>query len=238
MNDISNPNCIWQVESLRFTLFYSIVDKQSADGLWERITGLPPQSRSERPQERLLIEEGIWEDNSLSVSVRPDRIDVIISSAPTMIPELPNAGQIEAVISKARNLLDTLPFNGVTRIAFGLVLLHPEQDHLSAYQTLERLLPNMQIESGAREFLYRINLPIKSKSNPLIEINRLRTWAAALIKFIHVDDSKSEELFATKLELDISTDKNYTLSGSPNIRDLINELIAEAVTIARGENHA
>jgi hypothetical protein len=238
MNDIINPNCIWQVESLRFTLFYSIVDKQSADGLWERIAGSLPESRAERPQERLLVEEGIWEDNLLSVSVRPDRIDVIISSAPTIIPELPNAGQIEGVISKSRNLLDKLPFNGVTRIAFGLVLLHPEQDHLSAYQTLARLLPNMQIESGASEFLYRINLPIKSKSNPLIEINRLRTWAATLIKFFHIDDSKSEELFATRLELDISTDKDCSLSDSPNIRDLIDDLIAEAVTIARGENNA
>jgi hypothetical protein len=240
MNDISNPNCIWQVESLRFTLFYSAVDKQSAEGLWEKITGSLPQNRTERPQERLLVEEGIWEDNLLSVTLRPDRIDVIISSAPTIIPELPNAGQLEAVISRAQNLLDKLQFSEVTRIAFGLVLLHPERDHSSAYQTLTKFLPNVQIEPGARELVYQINLPIKSKNDSSIEINRLRRWSVALMRFINVlnaENSNRVELFATRLELDINTHQDFTLSELSKARKLMDELIAEAIAITQGENH-
>jgi hypothetical protein len=237
MNDVSNPEFIWQVESLRFTLFCSSNDKQTDSSLWEKITGLPPESRTNRPQERLSVEEGLWDNNQLSVVVRPDRIDVIIASSPIIIPELPNIGQLEVIISKIPNLLDKLLFNEVTRIAFGLVLLHTEQDHSSAYKTLAKLLPNVRIQPDAREFIYQINLPTTSKNELSIEINRLQHWSAVFVEFMNVADLNRVKLFATRVELDISTDKDGLLPASSNIRNLMDELIEEAIAIVKGKNH-
>ena len=215
MINIDRSNFIWQVESLRFTLFFP--KKHGVTNLWESITGLPPQNRTERPQEGLLVEDGIWEDNTLAVSVRPERIDIVISSSPVDIPELPNIGDLEVIILKARNLLEKLHFDEVMRIAFGLILLHPEQDHSNAYQSLEKLLPNVSIESDASNFLYQVTLPIQSEIDSSIRINSLRRFSASLMRLINfningISNLNDVELFATRLELDINTNKETLLT--------------------------
>ena len=104
----------------------------------------------------------------------------------------------------AASLLDNISFAEVTRIAFGLILIHPEHDHAGAYQTLQKLLPNVKIESDAREFLYQINLPFKLKKHPEIEINSLRKVSAIVFKYFNVFESTNKnikELFASRIEL-------------------------------------
>jgi hypothetical protein len=232
MNDLNNPNFIWHVESLRFTLFYPITDQPPVSNLWKEITNELPQNRMERPQERLLVEEGAWNDNWLSVSVRPERVDIVISPAPIMTPVLPTVGLLDDVMSKVPDILTKLSFDQVTRIAFGLVVQHPEKDLTSAYQSLAKLLPNIKIESGSREFLYQINIPVKSQCNPSIEINRLQRWSAIFMEFITIDNPNRVKLFATRLELDINTHPDNLLADLPSARNLMDELIKEALSIA------
>lgn len=233
---MSNPTFVWQVESLRFTLFYQI-GQQPINELWKEFTNEEPSNRMQRHLEGLTVEEGIWNDNSLSVSLRPDRIDIVLTPAPIMTPVLPSIGQLDEVIEKTSNVLNKLPFNDVKRIAFGLVLQHPEDSHVCAYQTLATLLPNIKIDSDSSDFLYQINNPIKYKDYPSIKINRLQHWAASRIEFFSFDNSNKTELFATRLELDINTHPADSLIGLENINNLMNELIQEARIIAEGKNH-
>jgi hypothetical protein len=240
MNDLNSIKLPWQVESLRFTLFYPIVDPVIPSGLWELITGLQPLNRTERPQEKLLIEEGVWEDKLLTVSKRIDRIDVFISSATNISPELPNIGFLDDVILKSSVILDKLTFSGVNRIAFGIVLLHPEHGHESAYQSLSRCLPNVTIKPGTQQFVYQINSPSYSKSDSKIKINRLQNWSAVILKFFNVlnnENSKAVELYAVRLELDINTHQDVSLSESSITRTQMDDLIKEAVAVAKGENY-
>jgi|WetSurSiteA1Bulk_404760.scaffolds.fasta_scaffold00007_20 hypothetical protein len=230
---MSNPTFIWQVESLRFTLFYQI-GKQPTNNLLKEITNGEPHNKIQRPLEGLTVEEGIWNDNSLSVSFRPDRIDIILTPQPAMIPILPSLGLLDEVIEKISNILDKLSFDNIIRIAFGLVLQHPENDHVSAYQSLATLLTNVKIDSASSDFLYQINNPIESKNNSSVRINRLQRWSVSRIEIFTFDNSNNTELFATRLELDINTHPTNSLVALENVRDLMNELIQEASVIAKG----
>lgn len=241
MSSENKSTFIWNVESLRFTLFFPLTSSSHIkESLWEKITGELPQNRTEHPKEKLLVEEGMWNDNQLSVSARPERVDIIISPTPVMEASLPTIGVLDEVIIKASSVLDQLPFDGVTRIAFGLALKHPEESHATAYQTLKNLLPDMEIAANAREFLYQVNIPLKSQTNQSIEINRLQRWAAikmAIMTFnnsvMTVDNSSHIELFATTLDLDINTNPANSLADSVDSRRLMDELIEEALLIAQ-----
>lgn len=242
-NDIDSA-VHWQIESLRFTLFYDAAQRHSIANLWQTITGLLPKNRTERPQEEFLIEEGPWNDHVLSISTRPERIDIMLgSSMSDVTPDLPNIGKLNTMTSITANLLDKLPFENAIRLAFGIILLHPENDHSSAYQSLAKLLPNIQINPASRDFLYQINLPTQSKNAPSIEINTIRRWSAIVLRFftISISDSSEnkdlKELFATRLELDINTSQNTLLTSSVD-KTLMSELVAEAIAIAEGKDHA
>ena len=67
MNDKIKFDNFWHVESLRFTLIYSIGNRPLINGMMEKITGSLPSDRTERPQENYLIEEGLWQENLLSI---------------------------------------------------------------------------------------------------------------------------------------------------------------------------
>lgn len=243
MTNKIDSNVQWQVESLRFTLFYDAVTQQHpVANLWQTITGLPPYNRTERPQEGLLIEEGQWNDNALTTTIRPDRIDITIGAVASSLPILPNIGNIDIIASILNELMDKIPFENAIRLAFGAVLLHPEQDHYNAYQSLAEFLPHIKIDPESREFLYRINFPAQSKYDPSIEINRLRTWSVVVLRFINIvsDKQNVKELFTTRLELDINTHQDRILSSSSvNMHQLMRELVDEAVAIAgEGKSHA
>lgn len=241
MSSENKSTFIWNVESLRFTLFFPVTSSSHIkESLWEKITSEQPQNRTEQPKEKLLVEEGTWNDNQLSVSVRPERIDIIISPTPGMELDLPTIGVLDEVKLKTSSVLEQVPFDGVTRIAFGLALKHPEKSHLTAYQSLKKLLPNVEIAENARDFLYQINIPTESRTNQSIEINRLQRWGAikmAIMTFnnsvMTVDNSSHLELFATSLELDINTNQANSLTNEIDTLSLMNELIDEALSIAK-----
>lgn len=241
MSNENKSTFIWNVETLRFTLFFPVTSSSHIkEGLWEKITGELPQNRTAHPKEKLLVEEGMWNDNQLSVSARPERVDIIISPTPVMELGLPTIGVLDEVMIKASSVLDQLPFDGVTRIAFGLALKHSEENHATAYQSLKTLLPNVKIAENARDFLYQINIPTESRTNQSIEINRLQHWAAIRMAFITANNlsmtgnnSSHIELFATSLDLDINTNSANSLTNSVDTRSLMNELIEEALSIAK-----
>jgi len=238
MSNTNNSNFHWQVESSRLTLFLDSSDQKQ---LWEKITGTAPEKRTERPKEDLLIEEGEWEDINLSVSVSSNRIDIVLSSIFTP-PELPNAGNIKDIIPKIKGIIDTLLIDEIKRIAFGLVVIQPEQDHPKAYKSLSKLLPNVDIEEETTDFLYQVNLPTQSKTDSPFEINSLRRYSVILFQFKSIsaqtNDVDSINSYATKLELDINTSQSTDLDNTLNNKCIIDELIAEAIAITEGKKHA
>lgn len=231
-----NTSICWQVESLRFTLFTPVDVKPASSSLWEKITGIPPNNRIEQPLLGVLVEEGSWNDRKLSVTVQLGRIDVVVTQNSMIMSELPSIGTIEDNFPMFRELLLRLDFNHVNRIALGVALLHAEVDVSSAYNTLRLLLPKLGIPLESRDFLYQINVPIQSKIESAIEINRVQHWSAISMHIFNLLIQSNVQLFAVRLVLDISTSQDKMLSNSQNIPKLIDELIDEAIAMNQGKN--
>jgi|GEM_PF-1991553 hypothetical protein len=228
----------WQVESLRLTRFTTgTIDQPDSLGksLWEQITGSPPSNRIEHTQQSIKIEEGSWNKGKLTVKLQPGRVDIIYNALPT--PGLPSIGDINSALEIFRKLLNVQNVDAnITRIGFGVILLHPEESQATAYETLAKLLPNIKVDPNSSDFLYQINLPKKLESN--ISINRLCRWSAISIYLINITqaDLEKNQLFATRLELDINTSTNTSLSSESDINALEEELISCALRIAsRGD---
>lgn len=223
----------WQVETLRFTLFHSVANQAPLAGLWERLVGEAPESRTERPSERVLVEEGNWLDHRLIVSTQAGRVDVIVQPVQKE-PSLPVVGSIEAVLPEFRKLFPTDIGVPVTRLAFGAVLLHPELNHASAYETLQKFLSSVKIIPNTREFLYQLNLPVRSNIINTLELNRICRWNALRMQVLTIPHSASAsklDLFATRLELDINSNQDVNIENQSLLPALIDEMISKAVEV-------
>lgn len=230
----------WRVETLRFTLFRPADVKFQASGLWEKIVGNSPTNRTERPQQGLTIEEGIWEDRQLTVTVQPERLDVLMSSVPSSLPSLPDLGKFATAEAAFIRVLPNLPVESVTRVAFGVVLLHPTADHAEAYRQLAAFLPEIEIKPEWSDFLYQINKPTNSKIDPEIVINRLNRWSAISMQILNLSNTNQlnkVQLFAVRHELDISTKPEKELSSKHDIPRQLTELVDEAFAIAGRSEH-
>jgi hypothetical protein len=225
----------WQVEALRFTLFYSSEkDPSVPQDLFQRITGTAPESRMEKRQEKVIVEQGAWEDHQLTVQVQPERVDILFNAI-QLVPELANAGEFEAVVPKFGQLvLHDLGFT-VTRIAFGATLLHPEKNHVSAYETLSKYLPNLPIDPASKEFVFQINRPRISKCVDGLEINRLNSWSAVSVNFFTLKSEISNpvRLFGAKLTLDINSAQDKAIPDQKLLVPLSKELIEMGVEISQ-----
>ena len=127
----------------------------------------------------------------------------------------------------------------MARFAFGAILDLPVVDKVAGYQILARILPNIPIDTeNSIDFLYQINRPRMSNTVPGLSINRLMKWAVVrlgLIKFGVRPDGQTLSTnlpyqFACRLELDISTDAEF--SGDFN-SDSMNAVFEEMVSIAK-----
>lgn len=208
-------------------------------GLWEKIVGTSPVSRTERPQQGVMVEEGVWDDRQLSISVQPDRLDIVLTAVPTPLPKLSDIGELRTALETFIQVLPPISFDEVTRVAFGAVLLYPVADHVEAYQTLAKLLPKVEIDPSSREFLYQINIPMPSRLVPDLEINTIRRWSAMamhVFNLTNVGETDRVQLFATRLELDLNTQHDKALSDADVTRRIPNELIENALVIADGKN--
>ena len=234
MSDLNVYNQNWLVESFRFTLFYPFDQTPLNDGLWSEITGEQPNSKTERPQEKLTAEEGPWDNSILSITRTPGRIDIVVSPIPITDTNLPNVGMLNTVMAKVSIMQNKFLFNNVTRVAFGLNILHPEKDDSVAYESLAKLLPDVTIKQGTRDFLYQFNIPVESSSHPACNINRLQIWGVIAVVLATIGSTIQKKIFATRLVLDINTDIDFIISDSESAKIFMKELVKSAFEITEG----
>lgn len=220
----------WQVETLRKTFLFPMDNALTTTSLWQQVVGTEPSERNEKLVTRTISELGDWLDHKLSITTQPGRIDVVFHAAMTT-PELPNAGQYVDVIKSFSEIrlppLDVY----ITRVALGATLLLPGKSHEDCYKTLGTLLPHVQVNPASREFQYRINNPKESKVVPNSLLNCISAWAALRAQFMTIPSSSSIEAYATRVELDISTDADLPLPNDCDRAAIFEELIATASLI-------
>ena len=210
----------WEVENLRLTAFPRFPERAHECGTWSDTIGREPDARKERPNERAIVEAGDFQDAWLTREVTPARIDwrltmkVREDSPPSGLPSFGPFGTVsKPFVALMKRWLKTVP--PINRLAFGAVLLLPTHDRRTGYETLDQLLPSVQIDPvGMSDFSYRVNRPRHSQSKIRnLQINRLSNWSVLRVQGMQIRLSSgqseifenAEPLSACRLELDLNT---------------------------------
>ena len=234
----------WQIESMRATVFTSDpLDSLTIQSWFTNISAGSSSRMNISPnsfQGAANFAAGLLRVNSVS-----NRLDVILS------PDLSQNVQSIGSLSTARDLLTKfmLPLKDlggsqqVDRVAYAIILNFQVQNEEEGLALLAKLLTRVELSPASRDLLYRVNIPVPSKSLPGISLNRLATWCVAQVQILQVKPNSDapgillnlnpDKPFSIRLEMDLSTDSQKQLSSSSVvIEKLLHELSDIAAQIA------
>jgi len=217
----------WLVANARVTAFPVEPVKIDTLSWWSDLVGHTPESVTSRPKTAQREEVGEVEGRQLTLKVEPERIDWVLTPAPTA-PEdtastLPVAGPFPEVTKLLYQIMASwMPHcPKVTRLAFGAVLLQPVADRRTGYVEIVRYLPALASildPDRSSDFFFQINRPRTSTTGITgLTVNRLTKWSVMLLQSFRLTVAKSQattvghvdEKSACRLELDINTGPDY-----------------------------
>lgn len=220
-SDRATSNRNWQAESLRLTAFVTPSAQVKGEDWWTRIAGTQPETRTAKPALGQMVDAGIFEGNSLTLSIQPGRIDWFLSPDQSKVEdsavEIRSIGSFREVVgtflSAMLKWLELCP--PIIRLAYGAILLEPVENKEVGYRRLSEYLPSVRVDAEASaDFSYQINRPRKSQVKiDGLQINRLSKWSVTSLhsvtlavgpKLIHQYRSAAQTM-ACRLELDINT---------------------------------
>lgn len=243
----------WQAELLRFTAFFPHNSPAVASpDWWEKIVGVPPEQKQERPREGSSVQSANLENAMVTLVTTPTRIDFVYSALVAPEGQLENpefrvVGDFYAEVEKfdeyaAKIINLAAPIN---RLAFGSILLNPVADRKTGYMQLVDCLPTVSVDAeNSRDFFYQINRPINSTVDGT-PFNRLSKWSVAVIQPFTIEISGAGEgarmsqfvdagKSALRLELDLSTSAERVEAIDPaNQMAAWDELVNNGIEIAR-----
>jgi hypothetical protein len=216
----------WRVETLRMTGFVAEVIKDPERfQLWSAITGESPENKIQNPRKAMLHEDGPFKNGKLILDIQPIRLDLLYTAQASDLAEskeMPTLGLFGEIIGDFEQLTNKLfssePFPPLQRIAFGSILTNAVKDRKEGYKKLADFLRFPIDAENSCDFFYQINRPrVIDLPTEKIDINRLSKWSVAGFEMLAVQIkpelrplSSSSPLYATRLEVDISTTQHFT----------------------------
>ena len=212
----------WQAESLRVTAFPVPGTPIGESTWWADLVGKPPEVRSNRPSHGAFTDEGLFQELKLILSAQPTRIDwyLTLPEQEEAVTSLRTVGpfpeSLKIFVPLMKDWLKLGP--PLQRLAFGVILFQAAEDKTKGYRQLGRYLPQIAIDpEGSSDFSYQINRPRDSGTQVGgLRINRLSKWSVALRGAARLTFSPQAvqafslgEVFAVRLELDISTAADF-----------------------------
>jgi hypothetical protein len=235
----------WQVETYRVTLFLT---ENVAPGLWEQLTGRPPEESTSQQRLHRFVEQGPLESNVLVLQGSLGRLDLWLAAKQhddvDMVCVGPLKEKLEAfdkTIEKCTEVFKT----AIKRVALGLVLRLPVTGREVGYRKLATYLPSVTLDpDNSSEFLYQINRKrtILQEDKPY-RINRLSKWSVTTVFRAQISaaipvgvQAVSEPIFACRLELDMSTATDLEKIPPEHALPILKKLDEQAREIAhRGD---
>lgn len=173
----------WQAQYMRLIAFPTEPHASVEQQWWQDLTGLEVESSLRKKHER--ADTGLFQGVSLALEI--DLLRVVWTASPridagnppeqlpTLGPFLERREWFQELMS--RWLQHHCP--PIKRLAFASELIHPVDDHRSAYLLLDQYLRKIEVDPDTSDFLYRINRRTPSSTGiPNLFINRLTTWTA------------------------------------------------------------
>ena len=215
----TTPRLEWQVETLRLTALSPSSDLGEAEDHWGQVVGGEPESTETRKGMMTKL-AGPFHERQLSLIIRPDRLDWLISSlvGPESAPGVHTAGEFVATLETMKEVVakwaDWEGCPPLGRIALGAVLLSPTESRESGYRQLQPYLPKVTLDASiSSDFSYQINRRRRAESlRSGLEINRLSKWSVVFFQIgaLVLSGGRGKnvvgsEEHACRLELDVNT---------------------------------
>ena len=234
----------WNVEHLRLTIFHpSGVDTLN---LWERLMGVAPESRDERPREGVVQQQGEAGGNRLLLITRTDKFDWIVMPNPASAPGS-MAPPILVDINQAMTLMQEAlkislqSVRVVDRLALGALLGQQVADPTEGMSRLSKYLPRLELEErGVSDFVYQINRRRQSSRVPHAQLNRVARWSSEQIIGGQVRITRAQPPqvqsstpgFINRLLLDVNTVPGTSAIAPDKFSGLFVELVEIACKVA------
>ncbi len=178
---------VWAAQYLRLIAFPAQPAFEDSREWWRGLTGIDPESSTEKRQRQEREDSGPYGGVSLSLAVDLIRIQwtasivVDISNPPEGIPVIGN------FLEKREWFRDLMArwlremARPIKRLAFAGTLVAPVDSRRSAYERLDQYLRHVDVDPDCTDFLYRVNRPLPSSSQVSgLVVNRLATWGALM----------------------------------------------------------
>jgi len=238
----------WKIELLRLTIFVDDeFNSKNLEGWLNKISGQDPIQINKTGTTFLGVSK--LDSSFLKLEWKQNRIDLILNA--NIIEVENNIGDF-SMFNKYCNEyilkyfdMEDCPISN--RIALGVILYVPIKDNIEGMNRLKKYLKSVNIIDEAGDFLYRINIPLKSNTENEIDINRLVTWHVGLIKVLKMELNSSLAIYDQKeeasglvcrVEMDLSTVQNAEVKMNPDQqKNIAHKLIEIANGVAEtGEN--
>ena len=209
-------------ESLRLTAFLAPSAQVGNLTWWADLIGTQPETRTSKPSRGESTEAGPVGDCTLTLSVRPGRVDWFLTKRVPegALPEGNWAGRFEDTLGVFVPLMArwVAVCPGLVRLAFGSVVHEPVPDRGTGYRRLAQLLPDVRLDpEHSEDFMYQINRPRQSVVIDGLKVNRFSRWSAAVLvplmlvleKEHVVQQQVSPGENTVRTELDVNTDPGF-----------------------------
>ena len=237
----------WQVEKSRVSVFPEDNLRTSPSRLWDQFVGEDPDS--------VQIEQSKFDarqkkyGNRITVLVKqPMQIDwqfPIVPQDNESRQSMPTWGSLQdelnSILDFSKKWLICTEIMPIVRLAFGVALLIPTVDEVTAYERLQRLFPDINPESVS-DFSYQINRRRGSETIEGLTINRLTRWDIVILErmvspldpIANTGDNRPGRLYAVRVELDINAEPHTGHTLPPeSLPKVFEELVEIGLEIVR-----
>jgi hypothetical protein len=212
---------VWQVESVRATVFRKVAPPTGVGAQWERVAGAVPTTASAE------LAEGLLARGRLAIGAKEGRSDLSYfapEEREALGPCTDVVRQFAALVAPWFELL-AVDFH---RVSFGLVLQQTAQTRERANEIAARYLPALHVEPyGCSDLVYQINRWRRSHSVVEVSIDRLSRWSVLPLVRTTPDH-------VVRVELDVSSSASVDARlDADRALDLVDEEIELALEMAR-----
>ena len=213
----------WHVQQMRLTAFTPVSQADRADSWWISAVGEPAETKTVRTKGAAQTLDGQWGKGRLVLNIdlgRTDWVAAAVTKVDEDLSEIPTLGAIDTVLdafsSVTTKWLSDAP--GITRLAWGAILVNIVENRVDGYKTLQKYLPSLKVDpDGSSDLLYQINRSRSSKVIEELNINRLQKWSVLALSQFNMQSvgavpvvrearvQVSPALFACRLELDMNS---------------------------------
>lgn len=240
------PDLVWQLETVRLSLFLEILTPSMGEDWWENIVGVAPEQSTVKRATGEHMDAGPFENSQLTLGrqMLAKRVDWILHPRQFLSDELLGIGEFLNTQEKFVDLMNRWLEQSeirVVRVAYGATLLAPVGDVSTGYSILHSALPMIKFQDDWTDFNFQVNKKIflpELSETPLaaFPVNCLTKWGVISFGYISIEQSSVLQPLQTaaRVELDLNTDaENKKVLDKTQVNVIFKSLVGLAKSYSK-----